>query len=230
MSDRNWIRCWAGAKSPAAGAGRCSSISAIRWTDDCGNCDNCLQPPATRDGTEDARKLLSAVYRTGQMFGAAHVVDVLLGKQTPKVIQHDHAELSVFGIGADLPAAVWRSAIRQLVVQGYLRADPDRYGALVLTESSRPVLRGEQGIRLRLDAPVPRVGDAKKAAAQARRRSHPRTARSGTPCATVGNAWPTGTTCRPYVIFHDSTLRQMLAERPADHDELLAISGVGQPN
>ena len=196
-------------------------------TEDCGNCDNCLQPPATRDGTEDARKLLSAVYRTGQMFGAAHVVDVLLGKQTPKVIQHGHAELTVFGIGADQAAAVWRSAIRQLVVQGCLRADPDRYGALVLTESSRPLLRGEQGIRLRMDAPVPRAVTAKKAAAQ-----RAEIAPADNPL------WDALRECRqqlanrhnvpPYVIFHDSTLRQMVAERPADHEELLAISGVGQ--
>ena len=92
-------------------------------TDDCGNCDNCQQPPVTRDGTEDAQKLLSAVYRTGQNFGAAHVVDVVLGKSTPKVQQHGHAGLSVFGIGADRSAQSWRSTVRQLVVQGYLRAD-----------------------------------------------------------------------------------------------------------
>jgi ATP-dependent DNA helicase RecQ len=195
--------------------------------EDCGNCDNCLQPPATRDGTEDARKLLSAVYRTGQMFGAAHVVDVLLGKHTPKVNQHGHAELSVFGIGAEQATAIWRSAIRQLVVQGCLRADPDRYGALVLTETSRPVLRGEHRIRLRMDAPAPRAGTTKKAAAR-----HAEVAPADNPL------WDALRECRqrlaslhnvpPYVIFHDSTLRQMVAERPADRDELLAISGVGQ--
>ncbi|MEJ2604635.1 MAG: DNA helicase RecQ [Gammaproteobacteria bacterium] len=118
---------------------------------DCGNCDNCLNPPATWDGTEAAQKLLSAVYRTGQRFGAAHVVDVLLGKDTDKIRQHRHDDLSVHGIGTELAAPAWRSVVRQLVVQGYLRSDPQRYGALVLTEKSRPLLRGEIELRLRED-------------------------------------------------------------------------------
>jgi len=193
---------------------------------DCGNCDNCLQPPVTRDGTEDAQKLLSAVYRTGQMFGAAHVVDVLLGKDTAKVQQHGHARLSVFGIGADHSTQVWRSAIRQLVVQGCLRADPTRFGALVLTESSRSVLRGEQEFRLRIDPVAPRKSKGHRSANNAE-------------IAIIDiTLWDALRECRqrlatehnvpPYVIFHDSTLRQMLSDRPANPDALLKISGVGQ--
>jgi ATP-dependent DNA helicase RecQ len=194
--------------------------------EDCGNCDNCLQPPATRDGTEDAQKLLSAVYRTGQMFGAAHVVDVLLGKDTDKVRQHGHAGLSVFGIGADREAKTWRSAIRQLVVQGFLQVDSARFGALVLTEASRGVLRGEQDVRLREDPVVSRVRKAKRAAGRAD--------------VEIVNIvlWDALRECRqrlagahnvpPYMIFHDSTLRQMLTDRPANPDALLEISGVGQ--
>src|SRR5690606_35512224 len=103
----------------------------------------CLSPPDTWDGTEASRKLLSAVYRTGQRFGAVHVVDVLMGRATDKVLQHRHDSLSVFGIGPELEANAWRSVMRQLIVQGYLRADPQRYRALVLTAQSRPLLRGE---------------------------------------------------------------------------------------
>ncbi len=196
--------------------------------EDCGNCDNCQQPPATRDGSEDAQKLLSAVYRTGQMFGAAHVVDVLLGKDTAKVRQHGHAGLSVFGIGAEKSAKIWRSAIRQLVVQGCLRVDPERFGALVLTEESRGVLRGEQAVRLREDPVAVRKSKSKG------KRSLP-----SEEIAIVNiTLWEALRECRqrlaaehnvpPYVVFHDSTLRQMVDERPTDSEALLEISGVGQ--
>jgi ATP-dependent DNA helicase RecQ len=193
----------------------------------CGNCDNCLQPPATRDGTEDAQKLLSTVYRTEQRFGAAHVVDVLLGKDTDKIAQHGHAQLSVFGIGANKPAQAWRSAIRQLVVQGFLRVDPERFGALVLTEASRGVLRGEQSLQLREDPAAPR----------GRKRS--RTSKAASEITDVDlPLWEALRECRqglatehgvpPYVIFHDSTLHQMLSDRPTNEAAFLELSGVGQ--
>ncbi len=193
---------------------------------ECGNCDNCQQPPATRDGTVDAQKLLSAVYRTGQRFGAAHVVDVLLGKDTDKIKQHGHAQLSVFGIGTDKPAKAWRSAIRQLVVQGCLRVDPERFGALVLTETSRGVLRGEQVLLLREDPVAPRSRKPSRSAAAA-----------DIPAVDT-DLWNALRECRqslalehnvpPYVIFHDSTLRQMLSDRPVDAEAFLQLSGVGQ--
>jgi len=193
---------------------------------DCGNCDNCLQPPATRDGTEDAQKLLSAVYRTGQRFGAAHIVDVLLGKDTDKVRQHGHKQLSVFGIGKNHAAPAWRSMLRQLVVLGCLRADAEKFGALVLTEASGPVLRGEQPVQLRVD-PVAKRGRSKSAT---------------TAAADITSVdmplWEALRECRqrlaiqhnvpPYVIFHDSTLRQMLNDRPRDENAMLAISGIGE--
>jgi ATP-dependent DNA helicase RecQ len=196
---------------------------------ECGNCDNCLQPPATRDGTVDAQKLLSAVYRTGQRFGAAHIVDVLLGKNTDKIKQHGHTELSVFGIGTDKPAQAWRSAIRQLVVHGCLRADAEKFGALVLTESSRGVLRGEQTLQLRVDPVAPKN--------KSRKSSSYRTPAAAIPAADM-QLWEALRECRqnlaiahnvpPYVIFHDSTLRQMLADRPTDTDAFLQLGGVGQ--
>jgi ATP-dependent DNA helicase RecQ len=190
----------------------------------CGNCDNCLAPPATWDGTEAARKLLSCVYRTGQSFGAAHVVDVLLGVATEKVTRHRHDRLSVFNIGGELGAPAWRSLIRQLVVQGFLRVD-SAYGALVLTDASRPLLRGEATLRVREDTKD--VAPKKK---------------SKPPAADMRDEdrelWEALRECRrklaaeqnlpPYVIFHDATLRQMVAERPADRDGLLKISGIGQ--
>jgi ATP-dependent DNA helicase RecQ len=192
--------------------------------EDCGNCDNCLAPPATFDGTEAARKLLSAIYRTGQMFGAAHVIDVLLGNATEKVLRHRHERLSVFGIGADLAVPAWRSLLRQLIVRGFVQVDHSRFGALVLTDASRPLLRGEATLRVREDA-----------------KSAPRRkARAGTVEIKPEDEalWEALRDCRkrlaaehevpPYVIFHDATLKQMLLERPADREALLAIAGVGQ--
>lgn len=202
--------------------------------DSCGNCDNCQQPPLTRDGSKDAQKLLSAVYRSNQTFGAAHIVDILLGKLTPKVKQHSHNDLSVFGIGADKPQQTWRSVIRQLVVHGCLRADADRYGALVLTESARAILRGEERVELRIDADTP-----KKLRASG---SGSGKVRSTATDADIDTAdlpmWEALRECRqrlasehgvpPYVVFHDSTLKQMLTNRPLDLDDMLSISGVGQ--
>ncbi|MDX1481299.1 MAG: DNA helicase RecQ [Woeseiaceae bacterium] len=191
----------------------------------CGNCDNCLEPPATWDGTEAARKLLSAVYRTGQRFGAAHVVDVLLGKDTDKVRQHGHDRLSVHGIGTELAGPAWRSVVRQLIVKGYLRADQQRYGALVLTEHSRPLLKGEIELRLRED---------RKLKAEKRQRRDPA-------AALAPADQPLFEALRkrrkeiaerldlpPYVIFHDATLREMAEHRPQTGAELLEINGVGE--
>jgi ATP-dependent DNA helicase RecQ len=197
-----------------------------RRGDPCGNCDNCLRAPATFDGTEPARKLLSAVYRTGQMFGAGHVIDVLLGSATEKVQRHRHERLSVFGIGAELSAAAWRSLLRQLLVRGLVRVDHEGFGALALTEESRALLRGETTLRVRED-PKP---------APSRRKA--RSAKTADVAQTDEPLWEALRECRrqlaaehnvpPYVIFHDATLRQMAAERPADRAALLGITGVGQ--
>jgi ATP-dependent DNA helicase RecQ len=212
---------------------------------DCGNCDNCLNPPATRDGTEDAQKLLSAVYRTGQMFGAAHVVDVLTGKTSDKVRQHRHEALSVFGIGADRPAPAWRSILRQLVVGGYQRADPERFGGLVLTDRSRAALRGNVRVELREDpTALPKAPRRKPPQAGTGAQNAGTDIGSGPGVAddeiaiTDMHLWEALRDCRkrlaseqqvpPYVIFHDSTLRQMVQAKPIDEDGLLAITGIGQ--
>ena len=193
--------------------------------EDCGNCDGCLEPVDAWDGLEAAQKLLSAVYRTGQRFGAAHVVDVLMGKTTDKVLQHRHDSLSVFNIGADLPAQTWRSVVRQLIVRGYLRADADRYGALVLTAGSREILRGETGVSFRKD-PIRTKATRLKAS---------QTTQIGPENAEL---WDALRACRralaeeqgvpAYVIFHDRTLHEMMLLRPRDANELLAINGVGE--
>jgi len=194
---------------------------------ECGNCDNCLQPPVTWDATESAQKLLSAVYRTGQRFGAAHVVDVLLGNATDKVVRNRHDDLSVFDIGKELSPQAWRSVIRQLVVRGYLRVDPERYGALVLTDSSRSLLRGETELGLREDPKAarspkkPKVRAAVEAMSENDRALFDELRELRRQIATEHGV-------PPYVIFHDSTLMQMAVERPVSADEMLALSGVGK--
>ena len=192
---------------------------------DCGNCDGCLTPASTWDGTEAAQKLLSAVYRSGQRFGAAHLVDVLQGKETDKVLQHGHDQLSVFGIGKDVPPTTWRSVARQLIVAGHLRADAARFGALVLTETSRAVLRGETPLEFRQDP--------KRSLVASRN-----TATERVIADKDLDLWEALRACRQalasehdvpaYVIFHDKTLQEMLLYRPQTASELLGISGIGQ--
>jgi ATP-dependent DNA helicase RecQ len=192
--------------------------------DACGNCDNCASAPATWDGTEAARKLLSAVYRTGQSFGAAHVIDVLRGEATEKVARHRHERLSVFGIGSDLPVSSWRSLLRQLLVKGYVLVDHGGYGALGLTEASRALLRGEATLRVREDTRAPAARKARAAPSELAPHDEP--------------LWQALRECRrqlaaeqnvpPYVIFHDATLKQMATLRPADEAALLTIGGVGK--
>ena len=115
----------------------------------CGNCDNCLSPPLVRDGKVAAQKLLSCAYRTGQRFGAMHLIDILVGRLTERVTQFGHDKLSVFGIGADLNEKQWRGVIRQLVAMGHLAPDSEAFGALKLTETARGVLKGETEVMLR---------------------------------------------------------------------------------
>ena len=191
----------------------------------CGNCDTCIEPPQTWDGTDAARKALSCIYRTGQRFGAVHLIDVLRGRITGRVTQWQHDKLNVFGIGADLDEAAWRNVFRQLVALGYARPDHDAYGALCLTEASRPVLKGEQGVSLRQAAPR-----------SARVRRSRRTGGSTLPAADEGllerlkhwrveQAREQGVPA--FVIFHDRTLAEIAAARPADMAALGDISGIG---
>jgi ATP-dependent DNA helicase RecQ len=196
----------------------------------CSQCDNCLSPVDTWDGTEAVQMALSCVYRTGQRFGVGHLVDVLLGKVTPQVERFHHQGLSTFGIGQELDAGQWSRVFRQVVAAGLLEADMEAYGGLRLTEAARPVLRGEQPVWLRRD-PVP----ARRKSSKAERGARAREAFAG---AAENPLWQALRDKRmelareqgvpPYVIFHDSTLLEMLERRPTSLAEMGQISGVGQ--
>ncbi len=192
----------------------------------CGNCDNCLHPPQTWDATEAARKALSCVYRTGQRFGAGHLIDVLRGELTDKVAERGHAAISTFGIGADLDKKRWQSVFRQLIAREYVAVDPERYNALALTDLARPLLRGEASFHLRLES--------ERARNRARRRSgQPMDIPGGLPTTLFDRlrAWRASTARErnvpAYVVFQDNTLREIAIQRPASLDELARISGIG---
>ena len=195
----------------------------------CGNCDNCLTPPETWDATEVAQKVLSCVYRTGQRFGAGHVVDVLTGKTDDRIQRLGHDRQSTFGIGSDRPVSLWRSVIRQLLAYGYLQTDPDGYGTLRLDDSCRALLRGEETLTLRKDT----VEQKRKAKTTTARLRASLEAQAHDPIL-----WEALRECRrriadeagvpPYVIFHDATLQAMVQFQPQTPDELFELSGVGK--
>jgi ATP-dependent DNA helicase RecQ len=196
----------------------------------CGQCDNCLEPVDTWDGTQAAQMALSCVYRTGQRFGVAHLIDVLLGKLTPKVEQFNHQQLSTFGIGKNLAQQQWSGVYRQLVAAGFISVDMEAWGGLRLTEAARPVLRGEQEVWLRRDAdPVRRKAQRAERSARAR---EPFAGANDDPlwralkAKRLELAREQGVP--PYVIFHDSTLLEILNQRPQTLDEMGRIGGIGQ--
>ena len=196
----------------------------------CEQCDNCLEPVDTWDATQAAQMALSCVYRTGQRFGVVHLIDVLLGKATPKIEQFNHQQLSTFGIGKALSQQQWSSVYRQLVAGGYLESDIEAYGGLKLSESARPVLRSESEVWLRRDAEV-----VKQKISKAGRGANAKeiySAVSEDPLWYLLKAKRTELAREqgvpPYVIFHDSTLLEILNRRPSNIDEMSQISGVGQ--
>ncbi len=191
----------------------------------CGNCDICLNPPQTWDGTEAARKALSCVYRTDQRFGAVHVVDVLLGRDTERIRQWHHNALSTYGIGKELSEKDWRAVFRQLVALGYLEIDHGSYGALKLSPASRAVLKGGQQVMLRKQI-------EKKAAREARGKSPAaQLDAAGQGLFEQLRAWR-GATAKEhglpaYVIFHDATLADIAHLCPQSNEQLRQISGIG---
>jgi len=203
----------------------------------CGNCDNCINPPATWDATEAARKALSCIYRFhqngGQRFGAVHLMDVLRGKATDKVVQYRHQSLSTFGIGADVSEAQWRAVLRQLIALGHLRTEGE-YNTLELTPSARAVLRGGIQMLLRVQSDAPKRGKAGKTGKLTRGKDKPPPIAlddQGTERFTALKAWRAEVAKEhglpAYVIFHDATLAEMARMKPSSLDEMSTISGVG---
>jgi ATP-dependent DNA helicase RecQ len=196
----------------------------------CAQCDNCLSPVDTWDATESVQMALSCVYRSGQRFGVGYLIDVLLGKTTVQVEKFQHQKLSTFGIGQSLNQAQWSSVYRQLVAAGFLTVEMEAYGGLRLTDEARPVLRGEQQVWLRRDAEP-----AKRKSSKIERGARAREAFAG---ANENPLWLALKAKRlelareqgvpPYVIFHDSTLLEILNRIPANLAELGQISGIGQ--
>jgi ATP-dependent DNA helicase RecQ len=193
----------------------------------CGNCDTCLEPPETWNATEEAKKALSAIYRTGQRFGAGHVIDVLRGKHGERVARWGHDQLSVFGIGADLDDTAWRAVFRQLVALGYVRVAHEAHGALALTDASRPVLKGEAQVAMRRH--VERPGRAAKtkarAAAVADLSAADHALFERLKAWRLGEARAQGVPA--YVILHDRTLAGIAQARPASLAALAAVGGIG---
>jgi len=207
----------------------------------CGNCDNCVEPPQAWDATEAARKLLSCIYRVRQAsgfgFGAQHIVSILRGQATPRVVQHRHDALSTFGIGAELDESAWRAVLRQLIAQGLVSVDHARHQVLVLTGESRTLLRGERTLRMRRP--------------QTPERTRAKRARRGVAANTVGaeaaaqratdpqdealferlREWRRAQAAErgvpPYVVFPDRTLREIARNRPQSVHGLAGINGVG---
>ncbi|MDP2379728.1 MAG: RQC domain-containing protein, partial [Pseudohongiella sp.] len=194
--------------------------------DRCDNCDACLNPAPTWDGTVAAQKALSCVYRTGQRFGVAYLIEVLSGLESERVLQNGHHNLSTFGIGRELDKSQWQSVFRQLVARGFLGVDHNSFGGLYLTARARPVLRGQETMRLR--------EDVQEVTAKGTRQ---RNTDSGM-LPEDRRLFEALRLCRkhlaeqfdvpPYVIFHDATLLDMVHLRPLNAQQLLSVNGVGQ--
>ncbi|GIG91022.1 DNA helicase RecQ [Plantactinospora endophytica] len=216
---------------------RCRRVQLLAYfgqqAEPCGNCDTCLTPPESWDGTVAAQKLLSTVLRLhrerDQRFGAGQSIDILLGRQTDKVSQHRHDQLSVFGIGTELTESEWRGVVRQLLAQGLLAVEGD-YGTLVLTDASGDVLGKRREVMMRREAPR---------AASTGRTAKPRAAGAAAALSPAAEpvferlrAWRAATAKEQgvpaYVIFHDATLRQIAAEPPATMADLARVNGVGE--
>lgn len=214
----------------------CRRVQLLNYFDQpgqpCGNCDTCLTPPESWDGTVPAQKLLSTVLRLkrerGQSFGAGHIVDILLGKKNPKVLQHDHHELKVFGIGTDLRDIEWRGVVRQLLAGGLLAVHGD-YGVLTLTDASNEVLFEGRQVLLRRE-----IERAPKPARTAKAGKSPAAdlAAADVPVFEKLREWRAATSKEQgvpaYVVFHDATLREIVARKPTSLADLGTVNGVGE--
>ena len=198
------------------------------YPEPCGNCDNCLTPPAAWDATVAAQKALSCVYRSGQRYGVVHLIDILRGSENEKIRQSSHEQLSTYGIGKDLDARTWRSVFRQLVATSLLEVDTAGHGGLRLTDRSREVLKGQRQVSMRRENPASAAGRERSAQ------------RSGSGLSVLPQDLALFNALRglrgelareqnvpAFVIFHDSTLRNIAEQRPTTLDELARIGGIG---
>jgi ATP-dependent DNA helicase RecQ len=199
----------------------------------CGNCDNCLSPPRVRDGKVIAQKLLSCAYRTGQRFGAMHLIDVLVGRMTERVTQFGHDKLSVFGVGRELNEKQWRAALRQLVAMGHLAPDSEAFGALKLTDSARGVLKGETAVMLREETANAALRASRTKSRRGDimpRRAGPGEAGDATLLAAL-RAWRSEVArargVPAYVVLHDTTIDGIATARPTTLGQLRNIPGIG---
>ncbi|CDN47631.1 DNA helicase RecQ [Neorhizobium galegae] len=196
----------------------------------CGNCDTCLKPVETWDGTDAAIKALAAIYRTGERFGTGHLIDVLLGNRNEKTARFGHADMPVFGVGKDIPSKTWQSVYRQLLAAGFVSVDHEAFGALKLEEGARAVFKREREVRFRKDRPT--TGKASRSASPSA--ANARSTLEGAEAelfealrvARLGIAKELSVP--PYVVFPDTTLVAFATARPTSRDALLGISGVGQ--
>ncbi|KAA3511328.1 DNA helicase RecQ [Agrobacterium vitis] len=196
----------------------------------CGNCDTCLKPVETWDGTDAAIKALAAIYRTGERFGTGHVIDVLLGNENDKTVRFGHVDMPVFGAGKDLPLKTWQSVFRQLLAAGLLRVDHDAFGALKLEPDARAVFKREREVRFRKDRPTKgkTARNTSPAAAKAKSALEGADMELFEALRAARMAIAKDLSVPPYVVFPDTTLIAFATERPDSREALLGISGVGQ--
>lgn len=196
----------------------------------CGNCDTCVKPVETWDGTDAAIKALAAIYRTGERFGTGHLIDVLIGTENEKTARFGHVDMPVFGAGKDMPSKTWQSVYRQLLAAGLVSVDHSAFGALKLEPAARAVFKREREVRFRKDRPT--TGKASRGASSSS--ANARAALEGSDMElfealrSARMAIAKELSVPPYVVFPDTTLVAFATERPTSHDELLSISGVGQ--
>ena len=216
----------------------CRRVRLLSYFDEmsqpCGNCDNCLQPPAVWDGTDAARKLLSTIYRVQQMggsYGAVHIMDILRGKATEKVTQRGHETLSTFGIGADLTEVQLRGVLRQLIATGAVAVNAEAFNTLQLTEGSRAVLKGEVPVRLRASVSTPTGRKPKRSAPASAAKLPASLDADGQVRYLALKAWRAEVAKEhnlpAYVIFHDATLVAIAERAPHSLDDLQGLSGMG---
>ena len=217
----------------------CRRVRLLAYFDEpskpCGNCDNCLHPPAVWDATEPARKLLSTIYRVQQQcgfgFGAGHLMDILRGKTTDKVTQYGHSALSTFGIGADLSEQQWRAVLRQLIAIGAVTVDAQAFSTLKLSGNSRAVLKGEVPVRLRVSLAPVRERKARRSVATDVPKVATRLDSAAQSRLNALKAWrfevAKAHNLPAYVIFHDATLSAIAERTPQSLADLQGISGIG---